>query len=107
MPIVKENLIAARELISDPDRWCQVEYAKTIAGVVTGPLDPDAVCFCTIGALVRATRSTVRDVEQDCGEGAISKVLEKACGSSVIRFNDTHSHAEVLAAFDRAIEAVE
>lgn len=95
-------LIKARELISDPERWTQGAYAKDSSGREVYDSDA-AVCWCGIGALRRVagydylSRSKAIDF--------LHKTAREAGFDYFQDFNDSSTHAEVLAAFDRAIEA--
>lgn len=91
-----------RELIADPARWTKREFAKDEKGEPVLPESPSAVCFCSLGALDRvyAFGSAAAHIRAN-------RALTEACGGSVPRFNDLHTHPEVLAAWDRAIAAEE
>jgi hypothetical protein len=95
-----EDLKAARELISDPSRWTQGAAARNDAGNETNSTSPDATCFCSLGAITKvvgAPGERRRVVKNLLREGLPE-------GHSYIAvFNDTHTHEEVLAVFDRAI----
>lgn len=94
-----EVLRAARELISVPERWTQRAYARTVQGREIGPNEENAACFCSAGALQRAEGVFPRWYETKA-----YKFLETATRVySVTYFNDHHTHADVLAAFDRAV----
>ena len=98
-----EILEKARELISDESRWTQGSYAKDEKGEGTLPWREEAVCFCALGAIKKAG-----NFHDDCSEPAIflGRVLRDDMGlHSVDEYNDSHSHADVLALFDRAIAA--
>lgn len=92
-----QTLIAARELISEESRWTQGQYARDSAGHGSSPMSKTAVCFCSEGAILRVTREPNDVVLAD-------RLLRKATGEPTYVFNDTRTHTEVLAAFDRAIE---
>lgn len=101
---VREILVKARELISDPARWTQGVAAKNARGEVTAAVDGDAVCWCSYGA--------IRNVVgwHDNRNNLIFRAechLNHAADTSYISFNDRQgrTHAEVLAMFDKAIEA--
>lgn len=102
-----EIIKAARELISDPDRWTQGAYAKDNLGRWTYVSSPDAKCWCSTGAVYKAA---VCDIQASI---RVLKALDKAVGvhtklrSNIIHFNDAHTHPEVLAIFDKAIENFE
>jgi hypothetical protein len=84
----------ARDLISDASRWTQGDNARNRFGQ-SCPLDSSAaVCWCAMGALKRVNPALAWEARN-----ALAKVID----DSVVTFNDQHSHAEVLAAFDQAI----
>ncbi|MCQ8277956.1 hypothetical protein NFI95_05790 [Acetobacteraceae bacterium KSS8] len=96
---IRETLIKARDLIAVPERWTQRSYARTAAGATIGPKELPAVCWCSSGAILRTENSWPRRF-------AAEEVLGAAMGDSIVFFNDTHTHAEVIAAFDRAIASI-
>jgi hypothetical protein len=89
-----EILTAARELISVPERWTQGDYAKDKDGRSCLEDDEGAVCYCSVGAISKVRFSSVA-----------LEFLAREAGGYIPDFNDTHTHAEVIAAFDRAIAA--
>lgn len=93
-----EQLKAARELISVPERWTTGFLARNDKGNPRVPKREDATCFCAYGALMRVSGTLDADAM-----GA----LDKLSGGDMSTFNDTHTHAEVLAAFDKAIASLE
>ena len=97
-----EILRAARALIADPARWTQGEDARDACGspAWAGRHASSAVCWSADGALMH--------VERDKNSFWPARdALVAAMGASAVVFNDTHTHAEVLAAFDRAIALAE
>lgn len=98
-----EVLRKARELISDQKRWTQKAYARDRYGFGTGPWLKNAICFCSRGALMKASGLKVNEVVAT----PANTVLQSNMNGNVPLFNDTHTHAEVLEAFDRAIAAAE
>lgn len=107
MSDILETLKAAREKISDPSRWTQEWFAKrkdedgTFKD--TDATSRAAVCWCSSGA--------IRAVLNVDDFGFISEDFAIPFGFSSLRdlenFNDTHTHVEVLAAFDAAIKNAE
>lgn len=89
-----ETLKAARELISDPKRWTQKTSARDSKGRPTFADEEEAVCWCAIGALSHVNREKLITC---CG------VLESVMPVGIATFNDSHTHEEVLALFDKAI----
>ena len=101
MKHVTEVLTEARNLISDPKRWTQGAYARDAAGLRTEWDSPNAVCWCTIGAIGKAAE--VASEHHPLVVRAI-KQLKRAIGDrSISRFNDSHIHAQVMNGFDKAI----
>lgn len=91
------TLAAARNLIADEKRWTQEANARTSAGVPCAPEDPEAVCWDPTGAIVCvALRLSTKKHAYDL----LAEVVKPL---GIGKFNDTHKHREVLAAFDRAI----
>jgi hypothetical protein len=82
---VADILRAARALIADEANWTPECPRFT---------NPQTV-FCIVTAL------------REAGGVEGSKALRGVTSESLIHFNATHSHAEVLALFDRGIEACE
>lgn len=97
---VKDVLIAARAKISDPARWTRGSSAKTKHGSLTYSKDSAAVCWCAAGAVV----SAVEDSNSPEADAAL-RSLRISMNGPIPLFNDTHTHAEVLAKFDEAIAA--
>lgn len=98
----KEILIAARQLVEKPERWTQGVFARDLNGRPVDLLGPHAKCFCISGAVGRVVKRDHAKWDQ------ILELLAKtARRRNIVRFNDANkrTHAEVLAAFDRAIAA--
>lgn len=91
-----DDLRAAKALISDPKNWCKGHYH-------------DRGRFCAMGAcraVVRATRPYPQTEERLDRIGAMEKALHVMIGKCPPTWNDekTTTHADVMAAFDQAIE---
>ena len=119
-----EVLRKARALIEKPENWTQGAYARGIDDA--GKSIKDACSLCTVGAVYAITNDLwvggekifqrvlywlgsalagLGEPPHDSAEKNSQKDGEH--GLQVIAFNDTHTHAEVLALFDRAIAAAE
>ncbi|MDP9590618.1 UNVERIFIED_ORG: hypothetical protein J2W19_003182 [Shinella zoogloeoides] len=92
-----ETLQNARELISDQKRWTQKAFARDASGNVVDSDDKAAVCFCAAGAITKAANNLHVAVRA-------RHAFREVARQSVLDFNDSHTHAEVLAVFDLAIE---
>ena len=96
---VRDVLIRARERISVPERWTQGAVARDINGSDVMTHSKRAVCWCSMGA-----------IKAEAGElqyRAALNFLTGIQGECVHEYNDTHTHTEVLAMFDKAIEEAE
>lgn len=101
-----EVLRGMRELLAEPARWTQKAPARNAAGTPTSAvLDPEACSWCVFGAAFRiaprhsnAAMKRLKERLNDDRPGAYI---------GVARWQDEpeRTHAEVLALFDRAIEA--
>ena len=101
---ISDALIIAKTLIQDPENWTQGVSARDNLHEPVPAMSRNAVCFCTYGAVDRAL-----GLENSIDYHKIVGTLKNACaaisGSSVVaEYNDTHTHPEVLALFDKAIE---
>lgn len=101
----------ARALIATSERWTKGAYAKTAAGMDCGVHDPGATCFCAHGAVLKA--ATWAQLQVGAGArhalDAVLPAMRGEAGGAPTQyapfFNDAPetTHADVLAAFDRAI----
>lgn len=95
-----DTLRAARALIEKPERWAQGAVALKANGEACPATSNSACQWCASGA--------VEMVAQDYKESnAALRLLYEVIGSPIGEFNDDHTHAEVIAAFDRAVELAE
>lgn len=94
---LKENLIRAKALITDPEKWTQGAYARDANGCIVPPDDPSAVCYCSIGA-IGALGLPCNELENTID------YLYVSIGKPISDFNDGDTHADVMAAWDKAIE---
>lgn len=95
MPL-RELLIAGRAVIANPEHWTQRWFSRAKDGTQVFPDSPKAHCFCSVGALGKVTPSIAL-------RGEAHRLLSQVAGMSIVRFNDEHTHAEVLEVWDRAI----
>jgi hypothetical protein len=112
-----EVLRRARKVIEDPERWTAGFLARDSEGGAISPRTSSACRWCAMGAVCyvlerQAVDSRVEPVvrildgaAEALGYGPVSANANGE--SSITRLNDHGSHAEVLAAFDKAIAAAE
>lgn len=99
-------LRAAKARIATPERWTQGTFARDRDG---GAVDmkterEEAVCWCSLGAIEYAC-----DPDEAVSARAMCLLMEAIGEDSIEDWNDhpRRTHAEVLAAFDRAIAIAE
>ncbi len=90
-----EVLVEARKLIALPEHWTQNVFARTLEGNPTATLSLGAVCWCSVGAIYKVS---------SCHNHGALAALKKVARTSLAKYNDNHTHAEVLSMFDRAIQ---
>ena len=100
---VSEFLIEAKKLIEEESKWTQGFYAKDKDGTFVDSLSSKAVCYCSVGALLK-TRGLRRGTALVWLKAKAESQLRLAMGvSSVPDFNDFNSHFAVMEAWDKAI----
>ena len=114
----KTILVAARKLLVEKG-WTKGVYVRNGNGEDVSPADVTARCFCSLGAIERAAHELT--IAEKAGhiesikalwaaQIELAKVVSGDASNSdmcVAHFNDTYTtkKADVLAAFDKAIEA--
>lgn len=92
---LKNDLIAAKALIDTPEKWGK------------GSFDLGRGCYCALGALGVAQNGRPWGFT-DLAAQHLIKSLPKGWASVACFNDDFHTtHADVMALFDRAIEAAE
>ena len=102
----REVLLKAAALVERG--WCQGAFAVTSNGVHTNPIDPDATCFCPLGAIRRACAPLFPQSYNDRTVHAVGTMLHTFIrASSIPAWNDApgRTQAEVVAALKAAAEA--
>lgn len=107
-----EILIAAKKLIEDEKNWIQGTYAVDDKGFLSGARwgnEDDAVCFCSLGAIanVSGVRHGASGRFNPFGKEwpqEAEDLLMEVVDSDIHTFNDTHTHAEVMEMWDKAIK---
>jgi hypothetical protein len=101
----KDVLVAARHILENPDHWTKGCFARTAGGGEVDAEDAVAKSFCVHGAIIAAAGGFDVPFRNE----ALNLLRTAASPSSGFPggWNDAPSrtHADVLAAFDRAIES--
>jgi hypothetical protein len=102
----KEILIAARAKIERPQDWIQGRFAVSGLQNKVKPHSRRASCWCALGAIAAITREDPHDVDDEAYWLLHRAMVLPENETAVAGWNDApgRTHAEVLAAFDRAIE---
>ena len=99
-----ELLIKAKAVIADPKHWTQGSYAKVAEGRNVGPAKPDAVCWCSIGAIDKVAHEESTYAARFAATRYLAVVSDKYGSSGIPDFNDNSSHETVMKAWDKAIK---
>jgi hypothetical protein len=106
-PVVR-ILKDARARIADPAQWTTGGLARTNTGTLCSVDDPAAVCFCAMGALLRACSLAGENEAGNRGLWAVAEdVLDRVSGGYYVYINETRGHQAVLDLYDRAIALAE
>lgn len=109
----------AKVLIDTPEKWTQHSLARKADGSAVVPTALSATCFCSIGAIQRVVNDAVNEkhyngIPYDLTErlaSCLSTHVPISCHSysvlAIVKFNDSESHAEVMAVWDAAIQQAE
>jgi hypothetical protein len=105
-PLHHQIVARAREIIADPGRWVQAEYALAKNDAPVDPTDPLAYRFCAVGAIRRVVHEIGR------GDNGLASRIQVALEEFIHQHhpgleddledvNDGHEgHATVLKLFD-------
>ncbi len=99
-----EILSQARALIEKPENWCQGSYARLADGREAFYENRNACSFCSVGAVRRVQKDNELPAGIFYDTYGVKYLLADAMEGHILRFNDSRTHAEVLQAFDKAIE---
>lgn len=105
---VVEVLEQARALIADQTHWCQNALAVDAEGCETDPSADDAMAWCALGAIYRASDSGILSPAFDEADAALWRAIPTirpgwTLDATVADVNDGLDHAAVLALYDCAI----
>ena len=95
-----EQLVAARELLSNKARWTQGWFAHDEGMHQVIPLAADAVCWCAYGALMKVDNTGRGDLFLD-------RAAEELSGFNVAYVNDRLGYEATMQMFARAVELAE
>lgn len=100
-----EVLKKAREIIAKEENWAQHVFAANEKGESVPDYSSDACKFCSLGAISKAVGSDDEyHITNFVTYTNAKRLLMSAIDEHIAVFNDTHTHEEVIAAFDKAIE---
>lgn len=103
---VTDLLTIAMALLASPDRWIKSVYAENGGGIRVAPRNAFAVRFCGMGAVYRCSRLLAsRGVFQGAARQLTKAVpAPHICHFSTWQDRPEVTHADILAAFERARE---
>ena len=102
-----EILIGARARIADPAHWIRFWFAANAQRAQVSVLSRNACSFCAKGAIINTVGTDAFSEPVNIAENTLTKwLLTKGHGPYIGMYNDSHTHAGVLAMFDGAIETL-
>ena len=102
-----ELLTKAKAVIADPKHWTQGRYAQDAEGQASAPCGPDAVCWCSLGALHAVAHEENTYNTRFAATRYLAKVADECGYSGIPDFNDNSSHETIMKAWDKAIKLAE
>lgn len=106
-PSIVEILRAARERITPEEAWTQGRLSDVVKFGYAAPEEFEgSTCFCAMGALMYEAPDE-RSFHEAADLFGMATRDEVTDARKFADFNDSHTHAEVLAVFDKAIELAE
>lgn len=105
-----EKLRAARQLLAE--KFTTGAFARDAKGNKCDPMDPDAVCFCSLGVLYKTCELSYRNRDAGCYDELSQELYATVDhsndrGASVVGINDYRGKAAALALFDNTITRLE
>lgn len=102
-----EILKSAKAVIINPEDWTQDAFSRNKNGErLTNGYDEGGVCFCSLGAVEKVTSKPFWSSEK-----AVEFLQRAACALfqtvNIPGINDTRTHSEVMAVWDKAIQLAE
>jgi len=92
-----QTLKCARDLLSDPSRWCKRTRARNMDGEPRSPHSREATQWDLSGALERCTTGVSSELR---ALAILQKILKS---SSIGEWNDNASHEQLMHLFTNAI----
>jgi hypothetical protein len=100
MQQAKDTILKVIALIENPEAWTQDVAARDRTGRPVKATDTEACRWCTLGALDKVTDDNASWLE---ATHRVRKAMwGDIYGASITTFNDSHTHAEVLALLRKA-----
>lgn len=107
MTIIKDALQDIADLLEDEESWTKGTFARNSADMTCSVDDADAQCWCVMGALMRTALKRNLSTQQ-CRD--VVSFLQVACRANgglpfgVAKYNDVHTHDEVMTMLNYAVE---
>lgn len=108
---ISQHLREAKARIDNPEKWTVLALARTKDNIITDTIGVSACKFCSLGACNRQLYEAGNDepiyhhLVQYLREAAV--LISEDPDMTISRFNDTHTHDQVMAMWDKAIQLAE
>ena len=103
---VADQLRAAKALIDTPEKWTTRKFARDAGGTAVPVDSPRVTCRCFLGAVMVVSKLPAYEAFTHPATVAFARAAGCHPGN-VPSWQDAGSHADVLAAADKAIAAEE
>ena len=111
LPLHKQVMTRALQLIEDPAHWTNRAWARNEDGAGCSSTSKEAVRFCAVGALRRAAydltdnEKTAARLRTNASRALLGGGIQLFADSRLMLWNDRRGHDAVLKLFKRALAA--
>lgn len=108
---VVELLTKAKKLIDKPEKWTKKAGSRDAGGVSVDVSSNQSVCFCSLGALIKAQpfEPVLFGAAKDLLDSSCPKFFLGDTPGWILAYNDAAetTHEDVMKVFDKAIAKAE
>ncbi len=94
-----------KDYLTEPEHWCQGTLARDAQGVTVPGDASRATAYCLMGAMNRFASYEENDQGRLSYTESFKRIQSALPGrhKNIAEFNDTHTHAEVLALLEKVL----
>lgn len=94
----KKTFLLAYEKVKNVNTWTQYNYAKDRNGISVIPYDPNAVCWCSTGAIdavIHGIDNTFT-LRRELHNALVDNMPRGENSNGIASYNDHHAHSSVV-----------